>query len=315
MANTRFMTIKKGFLFACFIALIGSFGNALQGTFIKYYTANLHIGLYDVILIRCIASIIILLPFSFKQMVSFIKSKNLIKNVLIILLLAILYSADIILYNTGLKTTPVNTGTLIMLLVPLWMCFFGKIILHENDFNKITAFSLLACIFAVVYTTIGDLKFGNTGVGVIFIFANSIVLPIGVILQKKFADFRPIAFALFTNSIVLGLVVFFLSGCHTNILLSTFNPFDKSFNLEFLICAVLIAIFDIMESGGVYLSCKLANVSSLQPIRFTRIIFAIIVSGIVLGEIITAKQAISTIIILMANTVSIVFSHKKYLNK
>ena len=248
-------------------------------------------------------------------MVSFIKSKNLIKNVLIILLLAILYSADIILYNTGLKTTPVNTGTLIMLLVPLWMCFFGKIILHENDFNKITAFSLLACIFAVVYTTIGDLKFGNTGVGVIFIFANSIVLPIGVILQKKFADFRPIAFALFTNSIVLGLVVFFLSGCHTNILLSTFNPFDKSFNLEFLICAVLIAIFDIMESGGVYLSCKLANVSSLQPIRFTRIIFAIIVSGIVLGEIITAKQAISTIIILMANTVSIVFSHKKYLNK
>ena len=309
MANTKFMTIKKGFLFACFIALIGSFGNALQGTFIKYYTSNLHIGLYEVILIRCIASIIILLPFSIKHIIVFVKSKYIAKNSLIILLLAILYSADIVLYNTGLKTTPVNTGTLIMLLVPLWMCFFGKIILHENDFNKITAFSLLACIFAVIYTTIGDLKFGNTGVGVIFIFANSIVLPIGVILQKKFSDFRPIAFALFTNSIVLGLVVFFLSGCHTNILFSTFNPFDKSFNLEFLICAVLIAIFDIMESGGVYLSCKLANVSSLQPIRFTRIIFAIIVSGIVLGEIITAKQAISTIIILIANAISIVYSH------
>lgn len=305
------MTIKKGFLFACLIALIGSFGNALQGTFIKYYTTNLNIGLYDVILIRCIASIIILLPFSIKHIIVFVKSKYIAKNSLIILLLAILYSADIVLYNTGLKTTPVNTGALIMLLVPLWMCFFGKIILHENDFNKITALSLLACIFAVAYATIGDLKFGNAGVGVMLIFANSIILPIGVILQKKFADFRPIAFALFTNSIVLGLVVFFLSGCHTNILFSTFNPFDKSFNLEFLICAVLIAMFDIMESGGVYLSCKLANVSSLQPIRFTRIIFAIIISGIVLGEIITEKQAISTIIILIANAISIVYSHKK----
>lgn len=309
------MTIKKGFLFACFIALIGSLGNSLQSTFIKYYTNNLHIGLYEIIFIRCCASILILLPFSFKQMASFIKSKNLIKNVLIILLLAILYSADIILYNTGLKTTPVNTGALIMLLVPLWMCFFGKIILHEDDFNKITAISLLACIFAVVYTTIGDLKFGNTGVGAMFIFANSIILPIGVILQKKFADFRPIAFALLTNSVVLGIIVFFLSGFNANILSSTFNPFCKEFNVDYFKCAIFIAIFDIMESGGVYLSCKLANVASLQPIRFTRIIFAIMFSSIILAETITISQVISTIIILIANTVSIVFSHKRYLNK
>ena len=309
MANTKFMTIKKGFLFACLIALIGSFGNALQGTFIKYYTSNLHIGLYEVILIRCIASIIILLPFSIKYLISFVKSKHITKNLLVILLLAILYSADIILYNTGLQTTPVNTGALIMLLVPLWMCFFGKIILKEKDFNKITALSLLACITAVVYATIGDFRLGNTGIGIIFIFANSIILPIGVILQKKFLDFRPIVFALFTNAIILGIIVFLLSGFNTKILSLTFNPFCKEFNINYIKCAVLIAIFDIMESGGVYLSCKFSNVASLQPIRFTRIIFAIIISGIVLGEIITEKQAISTIIILIANAISIIYSH------
>lgn len=309
------MTIKKGFLFACFIALIGSFGNALQGTFIKYYTANLHISLYDVLLIRCIASIVILLPFSVKHIISFVKSKYIAKNSLIILLLAILYSADIVLYNTGLQTTPINTGALIMLLVPLWMCFFGKIILKEKDFNKITALSLLACITAVVYATIGDFRLGNTGIGIIFIFANSIILPIGVILQKKFLDFRPIVFALFTNAIILGIVVFLLSGFDTKILLSTFNPFYKDFNLNFLKCAIFIAIFDIMESGGVYLSCKFANIASLQPIRFTRIIFAVIVSGVALGEKITIRQLISIIIILIANLISIIYSHKTSLKK
>ena len=148
-----------------------------------------------------------------------------------------------------------------------------------------------------------------------FIFANSIILPIGVILQKKFADFRPIAFALLTNSVVLGIIVFFLSGFNANILSSTFNPFCKEFNVDYFKCAIFIAIFDIMESGGVYLSCKLANVASLQPIRFTRIIFAIMFSSIILAETITISQVISTIIILIANTVSIVFSHKRYLNK
>ena len=79
--------------------------------------------------------------------------------------------------------------------------------------------------------------------------------------------------------------------------------------------AFLIAIFDVMESGGVYLSCKMAVVASLQPIRFTRIVFAVIASGLVLGETITKHQSISIAIILVANAVSIWYSRHLLKNK
>ena len=153
------MILQEKFLLACLIALIGSLGNALQGTFFKYYTNSLNIGLYETMSLRCFASFLLFFPFVIKYIFSFFKCQNRIKRASIVLFLAVLYSADLLLYNTGLKTTPVNTGALIMLLVPLWMCFFGKVILHETGFNKMTAMSLLACIF-IAPPQMSHTKFG-----------------------------------------------------------------------------------------------------------------------------------------------------------
>jgi drug/metabolite transporter (DMT)-like permease len=123
------------------------------------------------------------------------------------------------------------------------------------------------------------------------------VLPLGVILQKKFGDKRPIIYALFTNAIALGIVSFCMSGCKTNAL--------QNLNFELIKAGFWIAIFDIMECAGVYVACKLANVALLQPMRFTRIIFAVFVSQIVLGETLTIYQIIGTIIIFIANFLAI----------
>lgn len=282
---------KETFLIACFIALIGSLGNVLHGTFLKYYSTTLNINLYELITFNCIVEVIILFPFCIKYF------KKLTKDFSAVLLLSLLYSADILLYNTGLKTTPVNTGVLIMLLVPLWMCVLGRAILKEKGFHLFNIIALLCCIFAVILTIYGDFQFSGFSIGVVLIFINSIVLPLGVILQKKFGDKRPITYALFTNAIALGIVSFCMSGCKTNAL--------QNINFDLIKAGFFIAIFDIMECGGVYLSCKLANVALLQPMRFTRIIFAVFVSQIVLGETLTIYQIIGAIIIFIANFLAI----------
>ena len=287
---------KETFLIACFIALIGSLGNVLHGTFLKYYSTTLNINLYELIYFNCIIEVLILFPFCIKYL------KHLKNGLPVVILLSILYSADILLYNTGLKTTPVNTGVLIMLLVPLWMCVFGKVILKEKGFHLINIIALICCFFAVLLTIYGDFKFSGFSIGVFLIFLNSIVLPLGVILQKEFGDKRPIAYALFTNAIALGIVSFCMSGCKTNAL--------QNINFDLIKAGIWIVIFDIMECGGVYLSCKLTNVALLQPMRFTRIIFAVLVSQIVLGETITIYQIISAIVILFANLTSILFARK-----
>lgn len=290
---------KETFLIACFIALIGSLGNVLHGTFLKYYSTTLNVNLYELIVINCIIEAILLTPFCLPYL------KHIKKGFYIVILLALLYSTDILLYNTGLKTTSVNTGVLIMLLVPLWMCLFGKIILKEKGFHLINIITLIICLVAVIITIYGDFKFSGFSVGVFFIFLNSIVLPLGVILQKKFGDTRPITYALFTNAIALGIVSFCMSGFSTTAL--------KTINIELIKAGFFIAIFDIMECGGVYLSCKMANVALLQPIRFTRIIFAVLVSQFVLGETITLYQFVGALIIFIANFVAIISSRK--LNK
>ena len=290
---------KQYFLLACFIALIGSFGNTLHCVFIKHFANELNINLYQLININCLVEIIILTPFCFKHLIKFDKT---VKNILIIILLSLLYSSDILLYNTGLKSVSVNTGTLIMLLVPLWMCLFNKIILKEKSFHFVNILSLLICILAVLFTIKNEINFYGFNSGFILIFANSIILPIGVIMQKRFNDTRPIVFALWSNAIAL----FFLSFILSNFSITAY----KNFSLKTLEYGILIAVADIMECGGVYLSCKFANVALLQPIRFTRIIFAVIMSKVFLNENVSKYQIIAVFVILFANIVSIIFSDK-----
>lgn len=289
------IAIKKGFTLASLIYFFNSVGNVAQGVFIKYFQANLNIGTYELITLKCIVSVVILLPFVLKYI-----DKNIIKNLPIIALLAFLYSADMLLYNTGLKTVAVNTGALIMLLVPLWIVVLGRIILKEKKFNIVNAFALLACLVAVFLTIKSDISFGGFNVGYILLLINSLVVPLGLILQKKFSDTRPVMLALFSNAVFLGLLSFTMSG---------FNI--PEFSIQNLKGAFIVALFDIMECACVYIAYKMTDCALLQPIRFTRIFIAIFLSYILLNEKITSMQIIATTIIVMANMASILYSRKK----
>lgn len=293
---------KNIFFLAVIVALIGSMGNALQGVYNKYYCGLLGISTYQLLTIRCMVEVVIFAPFCLKYF------KDFKKNYKIVLLLAFFYSCDILLYNTGLQTVSVNTGTLIMLLVPFWMCVFGRIILKEKSMNIVNIAALIVCVAAVGYSIKGEVGFNGFQIGMLFILANSVILPIGVVLQKKFDAARPVIFALFTNAIMLGIIGYFLSY-------STTGTAALPISFEVLKSAFVVAIFDTMECAGVYLSCKMAYVALLQPVRFTRFAFASIFSSIILSQSLTKYQIITATIILCANLVATAYSQRGYKNK
>ena len=172
--------LKKSFLFASIIYIFNSIANVSQGVLIKYYQTSLSMGLYETIALKCFIAMIITLPFAFKYL------KNIKYKFHIVLLLSILYSLDLLLCNTGFKTVPINTGTLILLLIPLWVVVLGRIILKEKSFNIINAFALFVCLFAIFLTIKDEISFNGFNIGYLYILIASVVIPLGLILQKKF---------------------------------------------------------------------------------------------------------------------------------
>ncbi len=291
------MLMKKGFLLAAIIYLFNSLGNVAQGILIKHYQQTLSVGVYEMIAIKCLVACLIMLPFAWKYL------KHFHKNLKIVLMLSVLYSLDLLCCNTGFKTVPINTGTLILLLIPLWIVVLGRVILNEKSFNKVNAVALLVCLFAVFIPIRSEISFGGVNTGYIFLFAASIIIPLGLILQKRFSDCRPVPYALFTNAFVLGVIS--LSLCKFEV---------PALNIEVMTAGLLVALCDLVEFAGVYIAYQMAEAALLQPIRFTRILISMVLSYIILSERPTSAQVIGAIMIIAANAFSIWYS-KKYQSK
>ncbi len=293
--------IKKSFTLAFIIYIFNSVANVLQGVLIKYNQASLSMDLYETIFLKSLVSAIIMLPFSFKYLKK-------IKNLHIVLLLSLLYSGDLLLCNTGFKTVPINTGTLILLLIPLWIVVFSRIILKEKSFNIVNAIALLVCLFAVYLTIKDEISFTDFNTGYLYLFAASMVIPLGLILQKKFTDTRPVVYALFTNSVVLGTISLFIYTTNSN--LSATNIFNNLTQQKLIAC-LFVAICDLIEFSSVYVAYQITEPALLQPVRFTRILFSIVLSYLFLLETPNKYQIISAILIIFSNMFSFVYSRRK----
>ena len=307
--------IKKGFVLASIIYFFNSVANVSQGVLIKHFQGELSVGVYEMIAIKCLVAALIMLPFSIKYLIR----KDILKKTHIVILLAFLYSLDLLCCNTGFKTVPINTGTLILLLIPLWIVVFGRVILKEKSFNKVNAFALVVCLIAVFIPIRSEISFGGFNSGYIFLFMASIIIPLGLILQKRFTDCRPVSYALFTNAVILGIISFILSVLTISFTAHEFTiSIDAhwllNLNAEKIKAGLLVAICDLVEFAAVYVAYQMTEAALLQPIRFTRILISIALSWIILAEAPTTSQIISAILIISANALSIWYS-RKYQNE
>ena len=166
---------KASFVFASIIYLFNSLANVSQGILIKYYQGHLSIGVYEMIAIKCFVAVILIFPFAFKYI------RNWRKDLHIVILLSLLYCGDLLCCNIGFKTVPINTGTLILLLIPLWIVVLGRFILNEKSFNIVNAIALLVCFVGVFLPIKSEIGFNGFNVGYIFLFMASIIIPLGLI--------------------------------------------------------------------------------------------------------------------------------------
>ena len=121
-----------------------------------------------------------------------------------------------------------------------------------------------------------------------------------MILQKKYAEFRPVIYAIFTNAIVLSVLGFAMSGCHL-----------PSISYENVKGATIVAVCDIMEVACVYIAYKMTDCALLQPVRFTRVFLGMIMGYCFLNEKINSYQFIGAIIVVSANVFSIIYERKR----
>ncbi len=292
MFSVDFMA-KSSFILACLIYLLNSIGNVSQGIFIKYFQQTNGINLYHLITLKCIVISVILFPFVLKNLRYFYNKLH------IVILLAALYASDMIFYNNGLKGISANTATIILLMVPFWIIVFGRFILKEHKFNKVNAACIFICLLAIFSTLFGEIKIEGFNNGYIYVFIDSLIIPLSLVLQKKFNDCRPVLYAIWTNAIVLGIISFTMSGF-------TMPEFSK----ENVFSGFVVAFFDVMECGAVYIAYQMAEIALLQPIRFTRLPIAILMSFFLLNEKLTYLQAIAGIIIVSVNLFSMWYSRK-----
>lgn len=289
---------RSSFILACIIYLFNSIGNVSQGIFIKYFQQTNGINMYHLITLKCIVISIVLLPFILKNLKCFFNKLH------IVILLATLYASDMIFYNNGLKGISANTATIILLMVPLWIIVFGRFILKEHKFNKVNAVCIFICLLAIFSTLFGEIKIEGFNNGYIYVFIDSLIIPLSLILQKKFNDCRPVLYAIWTNAIVLGVISFLMSGLTL-----------PEFNKENVFSGFVVAFFDIMECGAVYIAYQMTEVALLQPIRFTRLPIAMVMSFFLLNEKPTYIQVSAGLVIISMNLFSMWYSRKYQSNK
>ena len=285
---------KKSFTLAVIIYFFNSIGNVGQGVFIKYYNAKLNMDLYEFMVLRCLIEIVLLFPFCLRYLIHFTK------NLHIVIFVACLYAVDMLLFHRGLKTVAINTGSLILLLVPLWIVVLGRIILKEKKFNCVNAFFLLICLCGVFFTICNEVSFSGFNSGYLFLLADAFAIPFGLIMQKKYSDCRPVVYAIFTNALVLALLGYCMSG---------YKMPDCS--LENIKGAFVVACFDIIEVACVYIAYQMTEPALLQPVRFTRIFISMLLGFLILKEKTTGYQIVGAAIILFANIGSVIYSRRK----
>jgi drug/metabolite transporter (DMT)-like permease len=286
------------------IYFCNSLGNVGQGVFIKYFVKNqIALNLYEFLCLRCLISVILLLPFNIKNLKKYFTFSN--KFFFLNIIISCFYSVDILLWNKGLQTIPVNNGTIIMLLIPIWITILSRVLLKEKDFSVFHLFSFVLGFIGVVFSIEGEVSFLTYNSGNLLILLNTFVVAIGLILQKQYRHERPVGYSLFLNAAVC-LVLFFIinhfqSAAYSSVRLN--NVFDYIWNKKILIMALAIAVLDILEYAAVYFAYSIYNVASLQPVRFTRIIVSGALSYLFLNEHLTLHQFIAINIIVLANLI------------
>ena len=278
------------FLFAMFLSVCNS-------VFVKKTMVQYQLPSWEVIFIRELAICIMLLPFMVRFKFNFFNKKTLKPNAI----RNVLYAISTYLLYTLLTKMSVNDVTSFQFFTPVVASIFAMIFLKERG-SKIIWLSLLVCVCGGFVIKQPD--FNNSSSIYTYIL---LCLFIGMrsfitILNKKLSMMFSISTIVFYTHIIM----FLFSACFA-------WQFIKPHPTAIVILAFAGLIYCI-EYILVYKAYTFCSVLVIQPCEFSKFVYSIILSSLVLGETTTINQIVGAIIIMIGFFISI-FDKRQFAKK
>ena len=285
----KFILSNKGVLFY----LLAMLTTVLLNIFVKSAIVKFKLPTTEVLCLRQAIIVVCLLPVMIKLKFNFFDKTSLKPN----LIRNILFSFSTLLLYLGMSKVPLNDATAITFLTPIIGSFLAVTLLKEKTSKTIWIALLLAVIGVLVVKkpSFQDKDF-ILGYGPLFLCV--IIRGYIVILNKRLAGkFSTMTLLFYTHIIML-----LFSLCFVKQFIAV--PVEA---LKYIVGAAFLFF---VEYFLIFKAYKISNASTLQPLEFSRLIFMMILSSLLLDENITTNQVIGGSIIIGGYLVMI-FAKKK----
>lgn len=286
-----FLSIKKKllntnrYLLAVILFLTATCLHMLHSVLIKNIGLKGVYSTYEIIFIRSAVVFLILFPFFITKKVKFIEKQNFLPNILFAGLSIIASYC----WHYGLSMISINNAVTINFLMPMILALFATIFLKEK-LSRTLIISIIICFSAIVYfykpNTIFSLGYLLLIVD-LFCYSSSIILSKKLMMKKQ----SPITLLFFKVMIILITSFHVLPSLTSKI---TAEP-------SCILPSILVGFLYMCESLLFFTAYMLADVSKLQPLYYTRIVFGALISYLILGELLTTTQIIVASIIIVVN--------------
>lgn len=274
--------------------LIGMFLCVMLNTTMKRTINVFNLPTYEILCIRQLAIVVFLIPLMIKHKFNFFNKKalkpNLYRNVLFSLSLGLLY--------VGISRVPLNDSTAISFLTPIIGSLLAVKLLGEKA-SKAIWVALVLSIIGMLIIKKPEFNDKHLLVGYGALLVAVVVRGYIVVLNKKLTSKFDTMTILFYNNIILFLV----SCCF-------FYQF-KPIGFVELKWILLIGFMFFAEYWFIFKAYKYTSAVILQPLDFSRLIFMMFVSGLMMGETTTINQVIGGLVIFSGYVVMLVFGDNK----
>lgn len=288
--NFRYNSIFIG----CLLYVLSSLISVTSNIFIKKVMVKYNLPAWESIAIRQSIIVIILIPFMIKEKFNFFNWNNLKPN----LIRNIIYTLSIGLAHIAFMYMPINEGISLQFISPILASILAIFFLHEKN----TIFVWVALLFCIIGAfIIHKPTIGLTEIKIAYFILMLSILMKGVVsvLNRKLA----LKFSISTLTFYTHILILLVSLCFSYQFIKA--PIDV-----FLILGC-IGVLYLLEYIFIYKAQSLCPVTVLQPLDFSKIIYSIILSNIVLGEKTTFVQVIGSLVILLGFIVMIIGKNKQ----
>ncbi len=276
------------------IYLSAMFVTVMLNIFVKSAIVKFHLPTIEVLCCRQAIIVIFLMPLMIKRKFNFFDKKAFKPNVF----RNLLFSISTFLLYCGMSRVPLNDATAITFLIPIIGSILAVKMLGEKA-SKSIWFALILSIIGVFVIkkpcfNDEDIMFGYVAL-ILTVFIRSYV----VVLNKRLASqFDTMTMLFYTHIVMLIMGLLFF-------------PYFITIPLESVKYIAGSGILFFIEYYLIFKAYKLCNAITLQPFDFSRLLYMMVMSSLLLGEEVQKNQIIGGLIIISGYSIMLLQKKKK----